>query len=387
MSSNQDKKSGSNYDAWKISRHSPSSFQKLTPVGQMEYLCACGHLAPSSHNTQPWKFQPMSDQTIRVYLDLGRYYEDKGKIIDQRRVLPVSDKNGHQGCVSIGCAIANIEAAARFLGVFKETVILSPAVKIVLPLKNPVPTDNSLIPVANIKLSSTKSDSDKKLFEAIFTRRVNRDEYNLSKKIPSTVLQKLRTIKTPGVSVHLLERDTKSAPKLMLIANSQFQADKTVFNNDQFISELGRWVLKNDSDKGLGMPFGTFGVKNSLEAVKLYLNFKLRKAFSIKDKSGFSQGAMKGIESAPLVGIITVKQDIPKFWIEAGRLLGKIALTAEASGFAMAIHAGIAEVEGIKQSLSWINHAEDFVVILFRLGYSTRTQPHAPRLPIAQVML
>lgn len=370
----------SNYLAWQLTPLDQQDFQKLDTHKQLKYLASCGHLAPSSHNTQPWKFQILpKEKLIQVYLNLGKYFIENGKTVDQRRVLPVSDKTGRQGCISLGCAIANIETAAAALGLCVSTLIRDLGTKEVQPLQKPQFTHEHIIAAAEIQISNKHQKKDQKLFKAIFARRVNRSEY-LSKSIPKTVMSDLRKVKSAGINIELIENNLSNSAKFMLLSNSQFQADKTVFNDNQFIFELGKWVLKNGSRSGLGMPFETFGVRNNLEALKLYLSFQVKRAFSIKEKAGFAQAAMKGIESAPVAGIISVREDKPKAWIEAGRCLENIALIAETASLAMSIHAGIAEVPGIKQSLTWIDHKRSTVVIIFRIGFSDISLPHSPRL-------
>src|SRR5581483_10706624 len=91
-------KTGANYDIWRTERITPEKFSTLSPLDQQRYLASCFATSASTHNTQPWalKLDPEHSR-IGIYLNLGRLYQTPdGEIIDQRRVLPISDKNGRQ---------------------------------------------------------------------------------------------------------------------------------------------------------------------------------------------------------------------------------------------------------------------------------------------------
>ena len=72
--------------------------QRLTSIVQ------CATLAPSSHNTQCWKFVIDSENiTIAIRPDLNRQ-------------CPVIDPDNHNVYATLGCAVENIVVAARAYG-------------------------------------------------------------------------------------------------------------------------------------------------------------------------------------------------------------------------------------------------------------------------------
>lgn len=59
-------------------------------------------LAPSSHNTQPWRFR-VSESVIDL-------------LADRTRALPVNDPEDRELTISCGCALMNLRAAAASQG-------------------------------------------------------------------------------------------------------------------------------------------------------------------------------------------------------------------------------------------------------------------------------
>ena len=94
-----------NYLAWGID---VNAFPKNgNDAKQLEFLVNFAVLAPSSHNSQPWRFR-IAGNSIIVEPEF-------------RRALPASDKNNRQLFISIGCAVENIIIAAYYFG-YKTSV-------------------------------------------------------------------------------------------------------------------------------------------------------------------------------------------------------------------------------------------------------------------------
>lgn len=97
-----------------IDRHIPEEDfpREGTPVEQFGFLMRYAVIAPSSHNTQPWKFAVKPDR-VDVYIDESRW-------------LRVADRNRRELYVSIGCALENLLVAAEQFG-FDHRVTYFPA--------------------------------------------------------------------------------------------------------------------------------------------------------------------------------------------------------------------------------------------------------------------
>ena len=132
-----------------------------TMESKLKFLIRYAILAPSGHNTQPWKFK-ITKNKIGVWADKTR--RRNGVDPDDRELF-----------ISLGCAVANLEVAAKYFGMIFEKKCLD--------------GNNGL--VATFDFSEGKVNSNgKKLFEALTQRRVNREEYG-DKSIPPEMLKKL----------------------------------------------------------------------------------------------------------------------------------------------------------------------------------------------------
>lgn len=70
---------------------------------KMRFLLRYAIPAPSSHNTQPWKFRIVGDETIEIYADNARW-------------LKVADAGKRELYPSVGCALENLLIAAGHFG-------------------------------------------------------------------------------------------------------------------------------------------------------------------------------------------------------------------------------------------------------------------------------
>ena len=89
-----------NYQAWNIDYQ--DFYNQQTNVDKLKFLLNFAVLAPSSHNSQPWRFE-VGDNFIIIKPEL-------------KRALPVSDNNHRQLFISLGCALENILVAADYYG-------------------------------------------------------------------------------------------------------------------------------------------------------------------------------------------------------------------------------------------------------------------------------
>lgn len=386
-----DIKPGKNYEVWKTPRLSPEEFIKLDSRKQLTYLATLAHLAPSTHNTQPWAFKIKPDfYSLDIFLDRGEYYKKNRETIDKRRVLPFSDVKGRQACISIGCSIANLAVGAEYFG-FKPKINLTDFnPELVKPLTDPKDAKSlKYIPVANIELLSSPDnvESDQELFKSIFTRKVNRGEYKPYAPIEDKLLDTTKEIaKENNTSLHLITRKSPFDFRRELIAEAQFQAENFVVNDERFRGELSGWFLTNDTDEFLGMPGDTFGLDD-----KTTKNIKDKlsgdKGLKIEDLTGLPYMTKAGIDSAYAIGLITTSEDIPIYWVKAGITLEKVFLLFEKNQISLAIHAGLAEVKLSRLGLSLAAFTSENPSILFRAGYPKEKKPHSPRLPIEEVSL
>ena len=79
---------------------SVQDFPRIYPVQeQLRFLVRYAILAPSTRNTQPWRFR-VEGECIEVLADLSRLH-------------PVADRDRRELYLSVGCAIENLLVAAE----------------------------------------------------------------------------------------------------------------------------------------------------------------------------------------------------------------------------------------------------------------------------------
>ncbi|MSU74896.1 MAG: hypothetical protein EXS55_00040 [Candidatus Magasanikbacteria bacterium] len=385
-----------NYSAWNVPQHSPDIFKTLPPREQLEYLCALAHLAPSTHNTQPWRFKiSVETHIIELYLD-------------RNTVLPASDVVGRQSVVSCGTALAHLKLASEYYGFKAEvaTASIDPASVKPLPVSSlpspnlsreerrsfPSPrgrgTQGEGSPLAIIALTpATPNLNKEKLITSIWKRKMMRAEFKPDQLIPTEVISELKQWTDNDVTkLHIITDPVRR----LSIAEFQAQADGFVINSTKFSRELGDWLLPNDTNSPVGMPGIGFGLQDE-EAKRLHAGLSGEKALEAEDGLRFALGGKMGLEKSPLIGFITTKDDTPESWLAAGEAFEKMNLTLVAAGLSVAMHAGITEVPLIKKIFSVSLGTLRPITVLFRAGYLKNehdaNRPHSPRLPLSAVIL
>ena len=92
--------SASNYAAWEID---PSGFKEVLPATEkLRFFARYAVLAPSGHNTQPWRFQFRDDEVL-LRVDHGRCLEFSGRIAGEPHT-------------SLGACLETMRMAAQGLG-------------------------------------------------------------------------------------------------------------------------------------------------------------------------------------------------------------------------------------------------------------------------------
>ena len=148
--------------------------ESLEDGALLRELIRCATLAPSSHNTQPWKFG-LSPAAISIYPDLSRR-------------TPVVDPDEHHLWVTLGCAAENLVLAAGSLGRHADVAFSPREVRVALDSAAPVRSP---------------------LVDAIFQRQCTRAEYD-GQPLPNEMLKQLtRAAERVGVRLLLLTERSK----------------------------------------------------------------------------------------------------------------------------------------------------------------------------------
>ena len=124
---------------------------------KLEFLLGYAVLAPSSHNTQPWRFHVCGD-AVEVYAD-------------RTRALRIVDPRDRELLISVGASLFFLRLAMRRFGWSGEITLF------------PDREDPDLVAIVTPGGEAEPSVEELRLFEAITTRRTHRGDFE-SRPVP-----------------------------------------------------------------------------------------------------------------------------------------------------------------------------------------------------------
>jgi hypothetical protein len=250
-------------------------------------------LAPSSHNTQCWKFHVL-EHSISI-------------APDPLRRCPIVDPDDHHMFVSLGCATENLAHAALANGLQADAQF-----------------DASGAGTVEIGLEATKAVASP-LFQAIAGRQCTRGDYD-GKPISNDELRLLEQAGSGnGVrAVLLTERAAMERVLEYVVAGNTEQ-----MNDPAFVAELEGWIRFSAAEAertGDGLFSGTTGSP----VLPRWLGSRLMGLF-FTAKSENERYARQVRNSAGIAVFASDSSD-KTHWVEAGRCYERFALQATALG-------------------------------------------------------
>ncbi len=341
------KEVGENYFVWETKEE---DFPKnASQEDQLKFLLNYAVMAPSAHNTQPWKFK-INEGEILLYLD-----KDK--------TLPVSDPTHRESFLSLGTALENLQIAANHFG-FSTTI-------------SPFPNPNDEHLVARIKLTPGISDTAlNKLFPALKNRLSNRNLYE-DKTVPTTFLEELATLKEEGISLHLVSEKEK----INQISDLIFDGSTEMMKSTTFREELSGWLRHNFTRQPDGMPGFTLG----LNPIQSLLGSFLIKNFDM----GASQAKIDQelVKSSSLLIVITSQENGKETWLKIGKLYEKVVLMGTLNGLSNATLASVVELGQLPEKLKQVLLTSETPQVFLRMGFSKDKSRHSPRKKVEDVLV
>lgn len=324
--------------AWKIDAADYPASQPLAE--RIRFLVRYGVLAPSSHNSQPWRFQ-VEGQALHVYLDRSRW-------------LPVADSDARELHISVGCAIENVLIAAEHFELAPECTLL------------PVPDDPDL--AARIEFTESNEPSAHRppeLFAMLTVRHTNRRYYEGRPILPE-VIERLRGICVePGIAFHIITKSTIKSVFTDLVV----RADELEQADPAYRKELGYWIGKGVFKTGwLKSQIGRF----------LFTYFNMAPTLIKLDKM-----AMK---SAPAFAILASAGDDHASQLVVGQVYQRICLLGASLDVWCQPMSQLLHIPTIKSQVQGMFPVPNMVPQHpFRMGYSKPEDKLSTRRPFAEV--
>ena len=335
-----------NYKAWDVDYQ--LFYGQRTLAEQLGFLIKFAVLAPSSHNSQPWKLS-VRENKISIMPDFNRR-------------LAASDQNDRQLYISLGCCLENILTAADYYG-FKTSVQYQ--------------MDNNDVLEISISFGQLPADnrSDKHNIFCIARRRTNRRKYE--NYLPEEFLNSIKNYSASDINVNIVcEQKLKNQ-----IADTVISAIQSAMNDKAFRKELSSYVKPNFTSSPFGMPGSGFGMPAPFSVIAPYVmrHFNINKITSKQDKRLLA-------EFTPAMAIISTKNDNAESWIKAGQMYEKIALEAENNNINTHVMAAAIQIGDYYQNLQKITGSAFRPQVFFRVGRSLNAAPRSPRLNETEVI-
>ena len=312
-----------------------------------EELIRCATLAPSSHNTQCWKFA-IEGKVITILPDLSRR-------------CPAVDPDDHHVFVSLGCATENLIHAASAHGLQAECSFDASRDAIRLTL---TPASAPVSP----------------LYNAIHARQCTRGDYD-GKPLSS---EELGLLERAGTSNGVRMLLWTERPAMERVLDYVVQANSAQMADPAFVKELKSWIRFNGSD-AVRTRDGLFSVTTGNPSIPAWLG-ELAFGWLFTPK-GENDKYARQIRSSAGIAVFFGQAADKSHWVDVGRCYERFALQATALGIRNAFLNQPVEVQSVRPqfaaAIGLTGQRPDLVV---RFGRGPR-MPSSLRRPVQSVLV
>lgn len=308
-------------------------------------------LAPSSHNTQPWRFIVNGDELLVC--------------ADRTRSLANIDPFDRELIISCGAALLNLRVALAYFGVPVEITTF------------PQSSDPDIVARVVFPALGSMLKDLADLFNAITKRTTNRGRF-LQEEVPIATVEQLKSAATSeGVDVKFVQTLAKRERIATLIA----EADRRQFDDPRFRRELASWIhplRRND-----GMPAASQGLHALTDAATPIIAMAIR-TFDLGN--GVAAAHEELARGSPLLVALSTPMDNNEGWLAAGLGLQRLLLVATEEGYATSYLNQPIELPDLRTELAKELSIDGYPQLLLRVG---RGQPvsHSPRRSISDVLI
>jgi len=259
--------------------------------GALREMVRYATLAPSSHNTQCWRFQA-SERSIVIRPDFGRR-------------CPVVDPDDHHLFVSLGCAAETLRLAAAAMGFHGEVSFDA--------------KDGGSVHVALAKATPRRSP----LFEAIPRRQSTRREYD-GKPLSGEEWRLLEeSCSVEGVRLRLITEPREMERVLEFVV----EANRAQMRDRAFVRELKGWLRFNGRE-AVRRGDGLFSASSGNPTAPPWLGRLMVGLFL--DETKETAKYTRHVRSSAGLAVLFSDGDDRARWIAVGRGFQRVALQAEA---------------------------------------------------------
>lgn len=284
-------------------------------------------LAPSPHNTQPWRFA-VGDERVDLWLD-------------RSRVLPVADPGAWEARLACGAALLNLDLALRNAGVFADVRTL------------PDPAHPDLLATVRVTGNHRSTSDERALADAIARRHTNRRPFS-DRPVPPGVRRRLETAAlTQGGTLVFVDASARYDRIVTLIRRAEF-----VQSNDiAYRAESASWT---------GRPAGCPDGVPTTSAAPPPLQDGL---IAVRDSHANHDLPGRSYEQQPLLAAVLAPGSGPRDQLHAGMVMQRVLLAATAAGLASSFLSQPFETADTRAELFTLFKDRGQVQTLLRIGY------------------
>jgi len=306
-------------------------------------------LAPSVHNSQPWRFV-LHEDVLDLYADRSRQLE-------------TLDPTGRLLVMSCGAALVQARLALRSRGLLPQSELL------------PDPREPDLLARVTARPGPAATPEEKALADALPKRHSQRGTFSLTPP-PSAVAGRLNQVaRSEGAWVRALVEDEDR----LVFATLLEHADWLQRTDPLYREELRGWVRSEPSEDGI--------VAGALPDTVRRGDLSLREfdldspAIALRQHSGQPDDSREAAE----VILLGTNGDSSRDWLLAGQALGKVLLAATVAGLQASILGQVVDLPRTRRLLQARIGLRGPVQIALRVGLGRAAQP-TPRRPLSTVL-
>ena len=304
-------------------------------------------LAPSTHNTQPWRF--VAGPSV---LDL---------FTDPTRALAVVDPGGRQRTISCGAALlgARLSLAADGVGVTVSEL--------------PDPADPDHLARLTVTAGGSAPDADAgRLDRAADQRHTNRRAFDHEPVTPAVIARLQAAAQQEGAFLAPLTEE----PGRSLIAALTAEAEGLLFGSPAYRAELRDWAGRAGSHDD-GIPVQSIPRAGSTAD-------RLPTRGLDQYGTGRLPAEAAAADDACLL-LLATDTDDPRGWLAAGQALGRVLLELTTDNLVAGLYTQLTEIPRIRDQVRSVAHLGGYPQLLLHVGHADRTPP-TPRRSVPDVL-
>ncbi len=312
---------------------------------------AAAVMAPSSHNTQPWRFR-----IVGGVLEV---------LADPRRHLTVIDAERRQLVQSCGCALFNARVAVRAMGYADQVTVF------------PDPQQPDLLATLQLGKQIITDDGDRALMHALPLRRTNRRPFLPRPVALADSDAMIAAAAGDGVWIVRLAPDQKHQ-----VGKLVDRADRLQYRDPAFRIELSSWLTAAGSRRRDGIPF----VEKEYGSAMPFSVMRALRSPGLGDSFGRLEEEL--VRGSPVVMVLGTDGDAPWDWLAAGQALQGLLLDATGLGLAAAFLNQALELPDLRAEVARSVGRAGQPQMILRLGYPEEPiHRAAPRRSLDDVLL